>query len=70
MCGRFAFFSSKDTLIDAFGDIPGLEFSPRYNIAPSQDIAVVVSTDEQRAAEWRSLAGRRTDGQTNGPPAS
>jgi putative SOS response-associated peptidase YedK len=47
VCGRFAFFSPHDTLIDAFGDIPGLEFSPRYNIAPSQDIAVVVSTDEQ-----------------------
>ncbi len=47
MCGRFAFFSPTDALQAAFGDIPGLNFEPRYNIAPTQNVPVISSTESQ-----------------------
>ena len=41
MCGRFALYSPAETLAEQFGldEIPPL--IPRYNIAPSQPIAVI-----------------------------
>jgi len=44
MCGRFLLYSSVETLERTFGlelgaGRPNLE--PRYNIAPTQDVAVV-----------------------------
>lgn len=43
MCGRFNLTAPGEEIAEAFGleDVPGL--APRYNIAPSQDIAVVRS---------------------------
>jgi putative SOS response-associated peptidase YedK len=41
MCGRFAFYSPSEATAALFGvsDIPAMK--PRYNIAPTQDIAAV-----------------------------
>jgi putative SOS response-associated peptidase YedK len=51
MCGRFTQFSSRDELTRIFGfdadDAPDL--FPRYNIAPTQLVAVVLLDDGQRA---------------------
>ena len=55
MCGRFAFFASKDDITDF---MPGLAINywpgPRYNIAPSQDILAVLNDGrrETSATRW------------------
>lgn len=46
MCGRFAFFSPREAVVAAFGAAPGAEFEPRYNIAPTQAVAVLRLADD------------------------
>ena len=41
MCGRFAFYSPAEATAALFGATGSLDLSPRYNIAPTQDIAAV-----------------------------
>jgi putative SOS response-associated peptidase YedK len=41
MCGRFAFYSPAEATAALFGVNASADFSPRYNIAPTQDIAAV-----------------------------
>lgn len=41
MCGRFALTASPEELQALFGYLDGEPFPPRYNIAPTQPIAVV-----------------------------
>lgn len=41
MCGRFAFYSPSEATAALFGVTGAAELKPRYNIAPSQDIAAV-----------------------------
>jgi len=41
MCGRFAFYSPAEATAALFGVGEALEIKPRYNIAPTQDIAAV-----------------------------
>ncbi len=50
MCGRFTLIVDINTVARAFGvdPNPALQTSPRYNIAPTQDI-VVVLRDEEKA---------------------
>jgi putative SOS response-associated peptidase YedK len=48
MCGRFALYSSGETLADAFDRSSVPELQPRYNVAPSQPVAVVRATPEGR----------------------
>lgn len=52
MCGRFTLFLDAETLREEFGltEVPA-DFSPRYNIAPSMQLAVVTGA-ESRKAEW------------------
>jgi putative SOS response-associated peptidase YedK len=48
MCGRFgASFQFRDikALWNLRGDLPG--FAPRYNIAPSQEVPVIIRTDDR-----------------------
>ncbi len=41
MCGRFAFFSPREAVQEYFGiDVP-FALEPRYNVAPSQQVAVI-----------------------------
>ena len=46
MCGRYAFFSPAEAVkrVFALDDVPALE--PRYNIAPTQDVAAVRTGEE------------------------
>ena len=46
MCGRYNLIEDARALVDFFSLDNSLDMLPRYNIAPSQDIAVV-------RAEWR-----------------
>lgn len=44
MCGRFSLGVSTDGLVDQFDIVEGsLDWAPRYNIAPTQDVAAIVA---------------------------
>ena len=45
MCGRFAFYSPAEATAALFGAEAGLALKPRFNIAPTQDIAAVRGSD-------------------------
>ena len=49
MCGRFAFYSPAEAAAALFGVSTATEVKPRYNIAPTQDLAAIRnSTDGER----------------------
>lgn len=48
MCGRFAQITPTGDLVNIFEVTDGLPLQPRYNIAPTQDVAVIRVTDHQR----------------------
>jgi putative SOS response-associated peptidase YedK len=50
MCGRFYLDVQQDVLVDYFELHAAPEFCPRYNIAPSQDILVILASDGGRVA--------------------
>jgi putative SOS response-associated peptidase YedK len=52
MCGRFALFSSGEELRERypFVEVPQLE--PRYNIAPTQQVAAIRAMDSGRALSF------------------
>jgi putative SOS response-associated peptidase YedK len=41
MCGRFAFFSPREAVQEYFGIEVPFALEPRYNVAPSQQVAVI-----------------------------
>ena len=57
MCGRFAFYSPAEATAALFGATGSTEFSPRYNIAPTQDIAAVRDAGDE--GEGRELVALR-----------
>lgn len=55
MCGRFALYSDPFTLARRFEADAPPELSPRYNVAPSQNIPIVRDEGEKRRfalARW------------------
>lgn len=48
MCGRFAFYSPTEAAAALFGVSTTMRLEPRYNIAPTQDIAAVRETGNER----------------------
>lgn len=46
MCGRFAFYSPSEATAALFGASGSLDIKPRYNIAPTQDVAAVRNNEE------------------------
>ena len=55
MCGRFTQISSSSDIAKAFNlaHVPRLE--PRYNIAPTQQVAVILRSDPESEREFRWL---------------
>lgn len=51
MCGRFYLITDSQTLAEHFEATGGLELAPRYNIAPSQEVAAV-----RQGVEGREIA--------------
>ena len=51
MCGRFYLDAPDELVLSYFGLDEGIHLQPRYNIAPSQDVAIV-----RAAAQARELA--------------
>ncbi|RMF97883.1 MAG: SOS response-associated peptidase [Gammaproteobacteria bacterium] len=53
MCGRFAFYSPREAVLETFGVDLGFDPPPRYNIAPSQDIvALRPGAAGERSGAW------------------
>jgi len=54
MCGRFALLTHAEALIERFGVEEVIKRpEPRYNIAPSQNVAVVVQREKRQLTEMR-----------------
>src|SRR4030066_825604 len=54
MCGRFVLFSSVNTISREFAVLPeNIVFSPHYNIAPTQEILIVIAEGERRLIKCR-----------------
>ena len=50
MCGRFTLASDAEALNQTFFDFAGpMDLSPRYNISPTQDVAVIANTQPDTA---------------------
>jgi putative SOS response-associated peptidase YedK len=58
MCGRFAFYSPAEAAAALFGVSTSAEFKPRYNIAPTQDIAAIRNCGEGQGDERELVALR------------
>mgnify|MGYP000070301169 CR=1 FL=1 len=55
MCGRFALTATADQVAATFGLQAVPSFPPRYNIAPSQPIAVVRQLQNSQSPEFRLM---------------
>ena len=55
MCGRFAFYSPAEATAALFGASVHTRIVPRYNIAPSQEIAVVRNGESGEGREFALL---------------
>ena len=55
MCGRFAFYSPAEATAALFGVEASVDLEPRYNVAPTQDIAAI---RDDRAGERELVALR------------
>ena len=54
MCGRFEIHSPIDIIAEIFGIAEwDIEYSPRYNIAPSQDILIVINDGRRKLIKSR-----------------
>jgi putative SOS response-associated peptidase YedK len=62
MCGRFTLHTRAEQIGEAFhlAGLPARELSPRYNIVPAQDIAIIRSAERGREmvmARWGLIPG-------------
>ena len=54
MCGRFTLFVDPKELMEAFpGFAMPVEWTPRYNIAPTQPVAVILNTGQNKVEFFR-----------------
>jgi putative SOS response-associated peptidase YedK len=52
MCGRFTLTASAQTVADFFGLVEVPTLTPRYNIAPTQPVAIVARAEKGRRLGW------------------
>jgi putative SOS response-associated peptidase YedK len=52
MCGRFTLTVTAETIADFFGLVEVPTLTPRYNIAPTQLVAVVARAESGRRLGW------------------
>ena len=55
MCGRFTLAQSPEQVAKAFGVASVPAFPPRYNIAPSQPVGVVLENRDSKKREYRLM---------------
>lgn len=64
MCGRYNFMSDQAEFEREFGAVVTFDWHPRFNIAPSQEIPIIVLEDGHRVARlasWGFLPGWARD---------
>lgn len=68
MCGRTSLYAALPRLEERFDAEAALDYRPRYNVAPSQDLATITNADEDTitAQNW-GLLPPWADGPTDGP---
>lgn len=49
MCGRFTLKTDIKTIAEVFGVVPSLEISPRYNVAPTQEVVTILNSSPGNA---------------------
>ena len=52
MCGRFAFYSPAEATAALFGAATHANVKPRYNVAPTQDIAAIRNAGSGEGREF------------------
>ena len=57
MCGRYTVTAPGDVLAEAFGLETAPDLAPRYNVAPTQEVAIVRLGDGGAARARRWCAG-------------
>ena len=68
MCGRFTLASETETVAQTFFDIEiPMRLSPRYNISPTQDVAVITNTPAGNGSDTVTPAGNASDTVGRGP---
>lgn len=55
MCGRFTLRTRTAALVDEFGGEPPAELGLRYNIAPTQAVAIVRITPDAAGRQWQMV---------------
>jgi putative SOS response-associated peptidase YedK len=55
MCGRFTLRTRSASLIEQFGGAPPPELGLRYNIAPTQMVAIVRSAPDTSVRQWQMV---------------
>ncbi len=62
MCGRFEIHSALDIIAKIFQiDVTNVEIQPNYNVAPSQDVAIVLHDGKKKrlvACRWGFVPSR------------
>jgi putative SOS response-associated peptidase YedK len=62
MCGRYRLYRCKQIIAEHFGAIPDdQDWSPRYNIAPTQIRQTANSTRELSLRRWGLIPPRRDE---------
>ena len=46
MCGRYALNTTSEKLIETFQLLKGIDFAPRFNIAPTSNVPVIRQSPE------------------------
>lgn len=55
MCGRFTLRTRTTALAEQFGGEPPAELGPRYNIVPTQSVAIVRAWPEVGGRQWQMV---------------
>src|SRR5205085_989818 len=53
MCGRYTLTVSIKTVAEVFGVAPTLEITPRYNVAPTQEVVTILRNGTDHLAQLR-----------------
>jgi putative SOS response-associated peptidase YedK len=52
MCGRFTLTVSKETIADFFGLTEVPDLTPRFNVAPTQQVLALTESEQGRQVRW------------------
>ena len=57
MCGRYRLSRRKQLISEYFDTVDEIDWEPRYNIAPTQNVGISVRTVRSRCVSSRLCAG-------------